>query len=192
VEPPREGDFRQEEVIIVKKKVEEVVAPVVEVVKPVPEVVKEEKEESVAVEAGKVEKVEVAGVDRSKEGAAVDKEDEKVRKKRNREEIGNFYKAYRRVRLCLTRRDDPAAFGVKHDLEAAYHSMIELSQGKDLWFVVSSSSFLWSRSSRGCKSRRVFGCILGIFVSSCSVQVPLSDLEVEFLQYLYSLTRACR
>jgi len=60
----------------------------------------------------------------------VSPEDEKLRKKRNREEIGNFYKAYRRVRMCLTRRDDPGAFGVKHDLEAAYHSMIELSQGE--------------------------------------------------------------
>lgn len=54
---------------------------------------------------------------------------EKLRKKRNREEIASFYKAYRRVKMCLTRHDDPAAFGVKLDLEAAYHSMIELSIG---------------------------------------------------------------
>ena len=87
-------------------------------------------QEKVAVAEVVAAREEVAGVNSAKELVVVDKEDEKVRKKRNREEIGNFYKAYRRVRLCLTRRDDPAAFGVKHDLEAAYHSMIELSQGK--------------------------------------------------------------
>ena len=68
---------------------------------------------------------------------------EKLRKKRNREEIASFYKAYRRVKMCLTRHDDPAAFGGKLDLEAAYHSMIELSIG-----MISLSL------SRQCKNRR--------------------------------------
>uniref|UniRef100_A0A7I4CL76 RRM domain-containing protein n=1 Tax=Physcomitrium patens TaxID=3218 RepID=A0A7I4CL76_PHYPA len=81
------------------------------------------------VEEPAVVKVESAGLERPQDVVQGSGEDEKLRKKRNREEIGNFYKAYRRVRICLTQRDDSATFGVKHDLEAAYHSMIELSQG---------------------------------------------------------------
>ena len=61
----------------------------------------------------------------------VELQDEKLRKKRNRDEIGSFYKAYRRVRMCLTRQDDSTRFGGKrHDLEAAYHSMLDLSYGE--------------------------------------------------------------
>ncbi|CAM6073717.1 unnamed protein product [Sphagnum tenellum] len=58
-------------------------------------------------------------------------EDEKVQKKRNREEIVSFYKAYRRVKMRVARQDESqnVGFGIENDGEDAYRSMLALSKG---------------------------------------------------------------
>eukprot|EP01018_Ginkgo_biloba_P014840 Gb_33199 [translate_table: standard] len=56
---------------------------------------------------------------------AVPSEDEKARKKRNREEIGNLYNSYRRIKFCLSQKD----FRLMPDLEQAYLSMLKSSNG---------------------------------------------------------------
>jgi hypothetical protein len=57
-------------------------------------------------------------------------EDEKVQKKRNREEIVSFYKAYRRVKMRVARQESQnVGFGIENDGEDAYRSMLALSKG---------------------------------------------------------------
>lgn len=55
--------------------------------------------------------------------------DEKLKRKRNREEIGTLYTAYRRLKFCLARQDE-SNFDLQQDLEVAYNSVLELSKGK--------------------------------------------------------------
>lgn len=55
-------------------------------------------------------------------------EEEKLHKKKNRDEIGSLYKMYRRLKFCLDRKRS-AGSSTKHDLEEAYFAILKLSTG---------------------------------------------------------------
>ncbi|OAE24395.1 hypothetical protein AXG93_4343s1650 [Marchantia polymorpha subsp. ruderalis] len=56
--------------------------------------------------------------------------EDNLKKKRNREEIGSIYKAYSKLKSCLISVEKPEVrFDRKLEMEAAYQSMLELSNG---------------------------------------------------------------
>ncbi|KAL3683783.1 hypothetical protein R1sor_001805 [Riccia sorocarpa] len=56
--------------------------------------------------------------------------EEKLEKKRNREELGNMYKAYSTLKSCLKMvKGAEMKVDSKHELQAAYQTMLELSTG---------------------------------------------------------------
>lgn len=59
--------------------------------------------------------------------------DEKLKKKRNREEIGTLYTAYCRLKFCLARQDE-TNFDLRQELEVSYNALLELSSGKETIF----------------------------------------------------------
>lgn len=55
-------------------------------------------------------------------------EEEKLAKKKHRDEIGSFYKMYRRLKFCLDRKRSVGSTS-KQDLEEAFYAIVKLSTG---------------------------------------------------------------
>lgn len=61
-------------------------------------------------------------------------EEQKLRKRANKDEIGAFYKIYRRLKFCLDRKRSTGSISAP-DLEDAYCSILNLSTGKQAKYL---------------------------------------------------------